>query len=159
MRIVKDSGYSLLEVMIATFVAGMLSTLVVLTLPQRDSGARDAAAGLAAKLELARQTSAITGEIIGLRLAGAGYGFVRYRAGAWHEVRDHARLAFTPWPEGIRLVSPLLQREGGNAGNVPQIWFDLAGNPAPLEIILRHEEERFVIAADSHGTVRLADGT
>jgi len=154
----REAGFTLVEMMAALFIAGLVAALVVLSMPEPESEAEQAAERFADALQRAAEEAVISGDAIGVRVDSRGYAFARWRGGVWVEARA-ARPR--PWPDGlvVGVDSDAVSRAypgGLDEDDVPPlIRFDSTGGAEPFRVDLRGAEGRFVVTGDAAGAIAL----
>ena len=157
----RSAGYTLTEILVVVFIMGLAAGSVVLALPESRSGLHDEALAFAARMELAAQESVMTGEIVGVTVSDADYGFYRYRRGRWLAMGRDSSFAPARWSDGTAVF---IEREGTAldklAGSenrpdriIPAIRFEPIGAATPFSVILSDEDEEFRITGDAAGTI------
>lgn len=120
-----SNGFSLVELMVALFVMGLLAGAAVLALPGDDRALRHEAERFAVRASAARDEAITAGVPVALVVGARGYGFERRAENGWAPLAD-ARFADVQWAGGTRaslggasLSAPgddaVLQRAGSGA--------------------------------------------
>ena len=91
-------GMTLVEVMLVVFIIGLVSTLVVLTMPERPTPERRAAQSLSALLYQAQDRAILTGQPIGLEVNETGYALSVWDGAEWTNI-----LSAKNWPSGVEV--------------------------------------------------------
>ena len=91
----REAGFTLLEMMMALLIIGLMSTAVLLTIPDKKTPAQDFTQELVRDLNLAAQTSLISGEPTGFGLTREGYIIYAFQDEAW------AQSASKNWPDNV----------------------------------------------------------
>lgn len=120
-----DQGFSLIEVMVALVIVGLMSSAAVLMMPSEDPGLRDQLLAFKADLTALERLSISSGRIVGLRIHGAGYQAVTLQHQSWQplSVLSDRKQGITGVRFGLELDGRTVDLE--NAGNQgrPHIWF------------------------------------
>jgi len=95
LRAKRDAGFTLIEVMMVLLIIGLMSTAVLLTVPDKKPAAQDFTEKLVRDLNLASQNSLISGEPTGFGLTRDGYVIYAYEDEHWSQ-----RLVKN-WPENV----------------------------------------------------------
>lgn len=141
----RQAGFTLVELMVALLVLGLLSAAVVLSLPPASGALATEAGHLAARLAAAARMSVLTGETRGVVFDDAGYTLLRLRAGRWSSVGAEHH----PW-----LAAPRLAFEEGGR----MLRFDAAGIATPFRLRLERDGVRVRLIGGDDGRVRLETG-
>ena len=139
-----ESGFTLVELMVALVIIGAMSAMAVLAFPDPRGAVRDDAEGLAARLVAARDLAIIGGRDIGVRFDGQGYGFAERRREGWQNVTEKA-LRPRNWSDGVRAEARI---EGGDA-----VIFDTTGLATPATIRLQRDGATSDVAITMAGKV------
>jgi len=94
----KSDGFTLTEVIIVVFIIALMSSVVIMNLPEPRPGAVTQADGLVRDLKRASREAIVSGEPVALAVRGGQYRFERYRGGFWTPagVRNRADLNSEP---------------------------------------------------------------
>lgn len=163
--------------MIAVFIMGLLSSVVVLAMTDGQEALEREAERLAARLQMAAQESLMSGEAWGLDLTPDGYGFMRRRVGVWTRIGARDRFfhrqdwdddTVASWRrEGAatrseRLAEIEAAEEDARDEDAPNPFLlrpvaqlDPTGEMTPLEITLERGDTRFLIRTSAEGEVSL----
>lgn len=101
----RETGFTLVELMVVMAIMGMAAAAVVMTLPSDDRILRDEADRLAVRLAAVRDLAVVEGRSAAAVISPSGYGFEQRRDGAWEMVQGRA-FAQREWPEGVRFERP-----------------------------------------------------
>lgn len=86
MRKSQQSGVTLVELLIAIFILGVATSVVVLNAPSAGQSVEREAKRLAARLKAASDEAVTTGTVVGFVASPSSYRFERYRDGAWEAI-------------------------------------------------------------------------
>lgn len=139
-------GFTLVEMMVVTFLVALLAAAVMLTLPGSGSLPREVDR-FAARLDHARDEAIIGMRAVRVVVDAAGYRFERQHLGQWELLRD-GPFEPVPWSDGTRpeLVSdqPL------------SFVFDLQGGAGgAAALAFTDGRERLRVAVDPDGEVHV----
>ena len=153
------AGLSLVEVLVALAITGLMTGAVYLTMRPAHDPARVAAEQM--QLDLARaETLAVTrGRFIGLRTHARGYDFLIYEAGTWVPMERRSALAARVLPDSVTLLAsfpPVSDREGQAV--VPDYWFDPTGANDAARFTLQSGESRWQVSAGGRDGTLLSGG-
>lgn len=140
-----DAGVSLVEILVAVMIIGIVSTAVVFSLQPGGGALREEAERLNARLVFASQEAVAIGQPVGMVLEdfGSGYSFERYVDQRWWPLGDNPAFARHSLDEGIRLYvldAPLNRADDDVPSRVPLFWFDPAGLTEPFALRLEDAE-------------------
>ena len=154
-------GFTLVEMLVALVIMGLLAATVVLTWPA-GSALRDDAAALAARATLAAEESILSGTAMGLDVNAQGYAFYRIENGTWREVDDERAFRRQTWREG---VVPHIRREGFGANDrrgdakaiSPSLVFDPTGLVPAFSVTLAEGASRLMVASTTRGVMQVTE--
>ena len=92
-----DAGFTLLEMMMVLLIIGLMSTGVLLAIPDKKPEAQNYVENLVRRLNQAAQNSMISGQPAGLGLTRDGYTLYSYDNEIWAAIHSQ------DWPENINL--------------------------------------------------------
>ncbi|MCJ8157593.1 GspH/FimT family pseudopilin [Sphingomonas sp. LaA6.9] len=142
-----EHGFTLVELMIVLVIVGLMSAVVILTMPDPRGRLVTEAERFAARVAVARDGAIIDGRETSLIIDPLGYGFEERRRGEWRPLQQRA-LARTEWPQGTRVTIGRDSRK--------TIIFDTTGLLSePATVTLRREGEEVAIAIGQDGTVNV----
>lgn len=160
-----DKGFSLIETMVVVFIVGLVASMAVIAIPQRDKPEEASGKDIVRALRMAEEASLVSGLPHGLRLSENGFEIVRLLRGQWvglNGIEEGIRGAFgegvecalRPPEDASRArrdirdedtVDPLLKK--------PEVWFDPIGQASPVEIDCEGRSGSFTVALANDGTV------
>lgn len=142
----RDPGFTLVELMVVLFIMGLVSAVVVLSLPSDDGAklAREAEA-FAARLKRAQEEAVLTNRPVDVTVTPEGYGFRAQRRGAWTPLDDGP---FRPraWSAGVAVS---MKSDAGRSG----VRFDPTGTAEPAAIVLTRDGRTAEVAVGGEGQV------
>lgn len=142
-----EQGFTLVELMIVLAIVGLMSAVVIMTMPDPRGRLVSEAERFAARVQVARDGAIIDGHEMSLTIDPLGYGFEERRRGEWRPVQQRA-LARADWPQGTRVAVGRDSRK--------TIIFDTTGlTSEPAIVQLRREGEQVEIAIGQDGTVNV----
>jgi len=137
-------GFTLLELLVAIVVAGVMVGIVSLSIGGFDRGLRFEADRLAQLLALAREEAQLRGAPIRFEADDESYRFLVWRERRWRPLDDDRDLRTRRWEQPTELG---IERGDGRAG----IEFGLDQVDAPFVLRLRRNGQEVVIAANGLG--------
>lgn len=165
-----DTGLSLIELLIALAIVGVMVGAVVIAFPDLTGRGLDtSAARLHRLIELACERAERSGRDFGIEIRRDGLRFGPFIDGRWQPVPEHSSEALRPrrLPEGQRLdlridgiALSLAEGSADGADPTPQIACLATGERAPFELRLSSdtdstERRAWRIHADPVGPIRL----
>lgn len=143
-----ECGFSLVELVVAMMIIGLLASAVVLTMPDPQGRLVDAGEAFAARARAAQEAAIVESRDMAMWVSPAGYGFERYEEGGWVAV---AREPFEDrsWPENAE-ASVIRQSDERT-----RIIFDATGLNDPLDLTLARDGETISVAIGADGTIRV----
>lgn len=144
-----DAGFTLVELMVALAIAGLLGATVLLTAPPPEAALRREADALAARLSRARDEAILSTRAVRVEVDAAGYRFHAARSGGWQPLSG-APFGPVAWADG---VAPALPFDGR------ALWFafDPVGTAEPLALALADGRAELRVEVDAAGGVRVLE--
>lgn len=145
----RQRGFSLVELLVALFIIGLLAGVAVLSLPDDRAQLRTEADTLAARAEAARDLAVTGGRPVALLIGPAGHALEQRRDGGWRPLASD-RFALVPWRKGTRA------RFGGSGGAGAQgrVVFDPLGlSASDVQLELAHGSAHAVLRITRSGEV------
>ncbi len=147
-RLRRDAGVSLVEVLTALMVVGLLAGAVVLLAPGPDHKARVEAERVAARILAASDESVLSNRSMALVVTPEGYGFERLEPEGWRPAAGSAVLSFRAWPDDFDVR---IEERDGDAADTRVIRFDPLGGATPAKLLLSAAGARWSVAVDGQG--------
>jgi general secretion pathway protein H len=137
----RDSGFTLVELMVVIAIIALMTSAVVLSFPDNDGRVRAQAERFAARVALARDTAITKVRPVAVIVDQSGYRFEECESGDWLPLE----LA-EPWGAGVTMQA-----------NAKRIGFDPVGLAEQDSVItLVKGDERSQILISAGGDVRVA---
>ncbi|HEY0879803.1 MAG TPA: GspH/FimT family pseudopilin [Zeimonas sp.] len=137
-------GFTLLELLVAIVIAGVLVGIVTLSVGGFDRGLRFEAERLAQLLMLAREEAQLRGAPIRFEADDESYRFSIWRERRWRTLADDRDLRARSWEQPTELV---VERSDG----LGEIRFGIDQVDAPFVLRLRRNGEEVAIGANGLG--------
>jgi general secretion pathway protein H len=160
----RHAGFSLIEMLVVVAVVGLLSVVVVLTMPTSGGAAREDARRFAARAQVAAQESIISGKPIGLAVDDQAYRFYRFRNGEWQAADAAGPLVENHWDEDVSLsVQPPMPAKSDDPEErqqqpyVPGVIFNPIGAVTPFRVAVSAGSQRYIIASTPRGDITLEE--
>ena len=145
-------GFTLVELLVAVAVMGLLSATVMLTLPSGGDRARVEAQRFLARVTTAAQDSILTGKPRGLAIDSQGYKFFWYREGQWQPADSRAELAAAEWDDDVIVTSHPSSNVGEEAVPAPpSVVFSPTGLVTPFSVDISGSGRRYTVTGSSTG--------
>lgn len=146
-RPVGENGFTLVELMIVLVIIGLMSAVVIMTMPDPRGKLINEAERLAARTQAVRDGAVIDGREKSLVVDPLGYGFEEKRRGTWSPVQQRS-LARTAWSQGTGIA---IGRETRKT-----VVFDTTGLVSePITVTLKRDGERVGVAIGLDGDIRI----
>lgn len=142
-----ERGFTLVELMVVVTLIGLMSTLVVLSLPDSRPTLSGETDRFAARLLRAREEAVITGQTVEVTVAAEGYSFARRRGGE--------RLPLAEAPFGPEAWESDTRVSGTETAEPLRVVFDSTGAAEPTELFLQRDGRRMRVGVDAAGEVRV----
>jgi general secretion pathway protein H len=143
-----ERGFSLVEMMVALAILGLLTGAILMTLPPQGPRASDEAEALAARLEHAREAALTANRSVEVTLEADGLGFREQRRGQWVPLAE-GPFKPRPWPQGLAVA---VESDGGRA-----VRFDSTGAAEPATVRLSNGRSTTRVVVDAQGEVQVHD--
>jgi len=144
-----ERGFTLVEVMVALAILGLLTGAVLMTLPEPGLRLSDEADRLAARLTHAREAALTNARSVEVRIDADGFAFREQRGGQWREL-DHGPFRAAAWPEGLQVA--VESADGRSA-----VRFDPTGAAEPAVVRLSSRSRSIRVVVDGQGEVQVDD--
>ena len=152
-------------------VLGLLTGVVVLSVPLGDKGLKQETTRLAARLNAAAQDSVISGRHYGFLAENGAYRFLQRQGGQWRAVVGQPALEAHVLPEDLTIVvertddiaTASEQPEGpsafglGKGPVVPTIRFHPIGLMTAFRVTLQSDDRAYVIVGDETGVIEMEE--
>lgn len=142
-------GFTLVELLIVIGLLGLLTSVVVLSLPGGSNALEQDAQRFAAKTAALRDNAILQSRPMAVQLTASGYSFLQRRDGSWNVLEDKP-FSSTNWSSGVTVASA---EEGSML-----ISFESTGLPSePVHVDLQSEDQIRRITIAPMGDVKLAE--
>lgn len=138
-----QQGFTLVELMVVLVIVGLMSAVVVISLPDPRGRLTDEAERFAARALAARDLAIVSARPVRLRADPSGYAFDQRRGGTW-VVMAEKPFRPEPWGPGVAVSQQAA------------IIFDPTGIAEPqTQLILERENSRASIRIAGDGAIRV----
>lgn len=150
-----ERGFTLVELMVAMLVMGLIATAVVLATRPSNPVSADAAQ-LAGRIAAARDLAVTGNRPISLWVDQSGYGFDELQGGKWRPV-SRPPLGAAQWPSATAVqASGLAGRAAAAANGSARITFDNLGLPdTAADLALSRDDLKATVTIGGDGGVRV----
>jgi general secretion pathway protein H len=151
----REAGFSLVEILVAMFIAALAAAAVVASLPPSVPGHEQAAQRLAAALTRAQRAAVVDGATVGVFLAPREVRFAVWAGDGWRALGRDEGLAPVALPAGA-LLGLRAETVSGDTppADVPTLVFDATGGAAPFRIRIDTPDGHAVVDAGPDGAIR-----
>ncbi len=143
-----EDGFTLTELMVVLVILGLLSSVVVINMPDPRGQLVDEAESFAARARAAQETAVSEARDMALWVSPAGYGFERYREEQWLAV-GQPPFQDRQWP--VDTVATVAQQSDERT----RIVFDATGLNGPLDVTLTRDEQQVQVSIGGDGTINV----
>lgn len=144
----RDSGFTLIELMIVITIIGLASAAVVLAMPDPRGRLTDDAERFAARTRAAHESAIIDARPVSMWVSSGGYGFDRRLRGAWQPIGEKP-FQVTRWSQGTQAAI-------ANPQGRDRVMFDSTGlADRPIDVRLTRDSETTLVRIAADGTVRV----
>ena len=164
-RRAKDHGFTLVEILVVVFIIALMTSVVVVSLPDGKSSAATGADDLQRELQRAGREAIVSGHPIALSVSGSTYRFERYQRGDWLPVSSPISAA--PNAREPIVLEVLREDDASKAASNDasetvferKLVFSPVGDVTPATLILSGNRERVGLYVSADGSVRRFDPT
>ena len=149
----KQLGFTLVEVMVALFIMGLMAGVVILNLPERENVLVVEGRRLATNLQMASQSSLIGQYPSGVRFNEEGYSIVRYDGTEWTTQNTYNYGEDQTPIMTLRQNGAELDMEKVRKSNIPVIRYDTTGLATPFELSLLYGNEKVNLTGGVDGRI------
>jgi general secretion pathway protein H len=148
----KTAGFSLLEILAALVIIGLMSAAVVLSLKPPDNSQTKFRDRLVLTLNQAAKESVYTGRVNALSVSAEGLHIMTYREGAWSVVQDFPALTRSR-------MTLQIERENIELPKIitPLILFEPTGDMTDFELNLRGSDMDINLFSAPDGSILIGD--
>ncbi len=150
-----EIGFSLVEMMVVVVIVGLMTSVVVLTLPTSDSGLEQRAARTEEALTALSRRSVMTGQILGVRFSAEGFETVRLSSDGWVVENAILKPEVQSWPSArlLELAVDNVDIDFSELETNPHIWFLPTGEYPSFNLMLSAGTEKASITAPASGLI------
>ncbi|MEQ9315404.1 MAG: prepilin-type N-terminal cleavage/methylation domain-containing protein [Henriciella sp.] len=150
-----QKGFTLVEVLLVVFIMGLVTTVAVMTLPERQDPYERALSEVQGTVDAIRDRSIMTGEVLGIAIREDRLEVVNWTGNEWQPV---ARQSFhLPANAKLEIVREKGDRRGEDAPSV--IVFNPLGVTEPVRLDLRAGPLTFALRLTEDGRLVEANAT
>lgn len=146
----REAGFTLIEVLTVLIIIGLMTSVVVLTIPTPKSALDTQAEFMVGSLNELAQNSIITGKVGAAGFSQSGYVLYQFADDEWQE------LTSSEWRESYRL---LYERADARLDlpkeATPSILFQPTGLSTPFELVMSDNDAEYTLLTSGDGRVVL----
>ena len=149
-HITKEAGFTLVEVLSVLVVIGLMSSVVILSIPQPKSGLERQAERLSVELNALAQDGLISGSVAAAGFSRDGYALYSFENSEWTERvsaewQDRYRMTLTRASAKLDLPKTA----------DPIILFQPTGLSTPFEFTLSDRQTKYALTTTGNGSINL----
>lgn len=159
MRDVKsESGFSLVEMMVVVVIIGLMTSVVVLTFPDRNSLLQQKAERTEKAMTALSRRSVMTGQILGARFSKSGFEVLRLSEDGWAIEDTLLKPEVQRWlaVKPVKLAVNNTDVDFSDETVSPHIWFLPTGEHPAFTLTLSAESARVSVFSPPSGTIRVS---
>jgi len=146
----QETGFTLVEVLAVLIIIGLMSSIVILSIPTPKSALEKQAQVMVGSLNQLAQNSIINGRVSAAGFSQSGYTLYEYDQDEWQE------LASDEWDEGYRLQYKRADTRLDIPKNAsPSIVFEPTGLSTPFELAMSDNDIGYTLMTAGDGRVIL----
>jgi general secretion pathway protein H len=161
-----EQGFTLLELLMVLFIAGIILSYAVLSggYPSPRDRLEREARRLAALMELALEESILQSRELGVLFSPRGYRFMALNGDQWEALAQDRLLRARELPEGmafeLRIDDLSVELEPSKESEVPQVYLFSSGEITPFNATLRvaGADALITLSGQPDGKLELANG-
>ena len=143
----KEAGFTLVELMIVIAIMGLMTSIVILSLPDGSRDLDQDAQRFAARTAALRDNAILQSRPMAVQITPSGYSFLVRQNGGW-DVMEDKPFTSTDWSSDVSAMV-------GETGSV-LISFESTGLPSDqAEVILKYKDTERAISIAPMGEVKL----
>ena len=146
----REAGFTLIEVLTVLIIIGLMTSIVILTVPTPKSTLDKQAEFMVGSLNQLAQNSIITGKVSAAGFSQLGYVLYEYADDEWQE------LSSNEWGESYRLrYTRADARLDVPEDAAPSILFQPTGLSTPFELVMSDNDREYTLVTSGDGRVVL----
>jgi len=149
-RASKEAGFTLVEILTVLVIIGLMSSIVILSIPTPKSALDKQAEQLTSQLNALAQDGLISGRVGAAGFTRDGYALFSYEDGDWAERHT------SEWTENYRIR---LERASARIDLpkeiTPSIIFQPTGLSTPFELTLSDRDVKYTLNTEGDGRIEL----
>lgn len=151
-----ESGFSLVEMMVVLVIIGLMTSAVVLSMPDKNTALLQTAERTEKAMTALSRRSIMTGEILGVRFSPVGFDVLKLTDNGWEIENTILKPRSQVWTGvvPITLLVNSTQIDFSSKTTNPHVWFLPTGEHPAFELLLTADGQRAEVSADPYGVVR-----
>lgn len=148
-----DSGFSLVEVILAMAILGLTTGMVVFTFSMAGPNLKDDAQDLTNNLIVLSRQAVVSGEMRAVGFSSDGYQMFAFDGETWTE------LGGEDWPKDVAVSLYENRKQSSPPEETEPNWmFEPTAGATPFTLVLSDRDETWQIVSAGDGTVELVEG-
>lgn len=149
----RQSGFTLVEVMVVLLIVGMMSGVVILNIPPPRDPVLVQGEKMASRLRLVSQAGMVENHAFGISVDRDGYSVVKFENNAWTEIIRHDFEFDTPPVIALTQNGAIIDLKALKKSGLPVIRYDNTGIATPFTFSIETGNSEIYLVGHVDGSV------